>query len=129
MVQQGMMVTFGFHPDRKQALQDFIHPSGPNCAPYIALLEELGITQQSWYYFTPNASAPPQLGHKLVIVFLPDDATIWFNFIRKAKDQAAHQVVKNAFKTLPVGTSTGPDFRAVWPDETLYDREVLFTYP
>src|SRR5262245_57245142 len=117
MEQQGMMVTFGFHPDRKQALQEFIDRAGSNYEAYVALLRELRIAAQSWYYFTPKASAPPELGPKLVISFLPDDAAIWCNFIRQANDPDASQVVKNAFKTLPVGTSSGPDFRAVWPDE------------
>ena len=124
-----MIVTFGFRHDRKHELRNFVDPTHSHLADYIAFLKDLGITQQCWYYYTPKVSAPPGTGPKLVISLSPDDATVWSNFIQHADNPGAPQVVKDAHGTLPVGTSTGPDFRTAWPNQAIYDRETLFTYP
>lgn len=126
---EGMVVTFGFNEDRKQELQNFVDPTHSHRKQYIALLQELGVTQQCWKYYTPKQSAPPGSGPKLAIWFLPDDASIWSAFITKAKPLTASTVVQDACRTLPVGTSTGPHFHCQPPDESTYDCEILFTYP
>jgi len=124
-----MIVTFDFRPERKPELLNFADRTRTNYAPYVALLQQsLGITQQRWLYYTPKASAPPDFPHKLVIWFMPDDPAIWSNFLKIANGANPPLVAQNALRTLPVGTASGPDFRPVWPDPTIYDCETLFSY-
>jgi hypothetical protein len=123
-----MMITFEFHEQQKQELKNFVDPTRSHYGLYVALLKQLGVAQQRWYYYTPKVTAPPGFGHKLVIWFAPDDACVWSNFLKMANDPNASQAVQDALRTLPVGTSSGPDFRSVWPDKTIYDCEMLFTY-
>lgn len=126
-----MMVTFSFRPEKRMELEHFADKSRSHYAQYVAdVLQPLGVTEQTWYYYRPRSSAPPNVGPKLVIHFVPNDAGVWSKFLELAEQPSAAQVVQDAVRTLPAGTASGPDFRPVWPGKDVYEDPVtIFSYP